>query len=70
MIAKQRTLKSLNLLDNHMSKGGYIVFDEASKKKWSEGKAMKKFYNINKKKNKMIKIDSFYQPDILLKKIE
>ena len=64
------TLKALNLLDNHMSIGGYFVFDEGLKKKWSEGEAMKKFYNINKKKYKMIKIDSLYQPDILLKKIK
>ena len=50
-------------------KGGYIIFDEGLKKDWSEGKAIKKFYNLNKKKYKIIKIDKFYQPDLMLKKL-
>ena len=63
------TLKALNSLDDHISKGGYMIFDEGLKKNWSEGKAIKKFYLLNKKRYKLIKIDNFYQPDILLKKI-
>ena len=63
------TLKALNALDDHITKGGYLIFDEGLKRDWSEGKAIKKFYKKNKKKYKKIKIDSFYQPDILLKKI-
>ena len=63
------TMNALNSIHNHVSKGGYIIFDEGLKKDWSEGKAIKKFYNLNKKKYKIIKIDKFYQPDLMLKKL-
>ena len=63
------TMNALNSIDKHVSKGGYIIFDEGLKKDWSEGKAIKKFYNLNKKKYKMIKIDKFYQPDLMLRKL-
>lgn len=63
------TMNALNSIHNHVSKGGYIIFDEGLKKDWSEGKAIKKFYNLNKKKFKIIKIDKFYQPDLMLKKL-
>ena len=63
------TMNALNSIDKHVSKGGYIIFDEGLKKDWSEGKAIKKFYNLNKKKYKMIKINKFYQPDLMLRKL-
>jgi len=63
------TINALNSIDKHVSKGGYIIFDEGLKKDWSEGKAIKKFYNLNKKKYKMIKINKFYQPDLMLRKL-
>ena len=63
------TLKALNVLNQHISKDGYIVFDEGLKKNWSEGLAIKEFYKLNSKKYKIIKIDNFYQPDIILKKL-
>ena len=37
------TMNALNSIHNHVSKGGYIIFDEGLKKDWSEGKAIKKF---------------------------
>ena len=63
------TINALNSIEKHVSKGGYIIFDEGLKKDWSEGKAIKKFYNLNKKKYKMIKINKFYQPDLMLRKL-
>tara|TARA_Y100000992_G_C21197441_1_gene458658 strand:+ start:129 stop:812 length:684 start_codon:yes stop_codon:yes gene_type:complete len=63
------TMSALNSIDNHVSKGGYIIFDEGLKKDWSEGRAIQRFYNLNKKKYKIIKIDKFYQPDLMLKKL-
>ena len=63
------TIKALNSIDSHVSKGGYIIFDEGLKKDWSEGKAIKHFYNLNKNKYEIIKIDKFYQPDLMLRKL-
>jgi hypothetical protein len=63
------TINALYSIDSHISKGGYIVFDEGLKKNWSEGRAIKKFYSLNKKKYKIMKIDKIYQPDLVLKKL-
>ena len=37
------TIKALNAIDNNISKGGYIVFDQGAKKLWSERIAIKEF---------------------------
>ncbi len=61
------TLKILNFIDDKMSKGGIIAFDEAFRdNKKGEAKAMKEFYEKRKKKYKLVKRIKFYQPDILL----
>ena len=63
--------KILETLNNKISKGGIIAFDEAqNKNNKSEGIAMMEFFNKNKRKYKLIKLDKNYQPDaILIKKI-
>ncbi len=60
----------LNELNNKISKGGVIAFDEARNKfNKDEGKAMLKFYMKNKKNYKLLKLNANYQPDaILIKK--
>ena len=62
--------KILNEMNNLISSGGVIAFDEARNKfNTDEGRAMIKFYKKNKKKYRLIKLDSNYQPDaILIKK--
>ncbi len=63
----KETLQILNFIDNKMSKGGIIAFDEALRdNKKGEAKAMKEFYETRKKKYKLVKRLKFYQPDILL----
>ena len=63
------TIKALEALDKNMSKGSFIVFDEGSKKLWSEKKAIKDFLKKNKKYRYML-IDKRRQPDVILKKIK
>jgi hypothetical protein len=63
------TIKALEALDKNMSKGSFIVFDEGSKKLWSEKKAIKDFLKKNKKYRFML-IDKRRQPDVILKKIK
>ena len=47
----EETLQILNFIDNKMSKGGVIAFDEALRdNKKGEAKAMKEFYEKRKKK--------------------
>ena len=62
--------KILETLNNKISIGGIIAFDEAqNKNNKSEGLAMIEFYNRNKKSYKLIKLNKNYQPDaILIKK--
>jgi len=62
--------KVLNEMNNLISSGGVIAFDEARNKfNTDEGRAMIKFYKKNKKNYRLIKLDSNYQPDaILIKK--
>lgn len=62
--------KILNEMNNKISSGGIIAFDEARNKfNTDEGRAMMKFYKANKKNYKLIKLNSNYQPDaILIKK--
>ena len=62
--------KILETLNNKISKGGIIAFDEAqNNNNKSEGIAMMEFYNRNKKSYKLIKLNKNYQPDaILIKK--
>ena len=62
------TLKGLLAIDKNISLGGYIVFDEEAKKKWSERLAIEEFLKYNKKYKKII-IDHKRQPDVILKKI-
>ena len=61
------TLKALKSIDNNMSKGSYMVFDEGHKKLWSEKKAISEFLKNNKKYKKII-IDKDRQPDVILEK--
>ena len=63
------TLKALKSIDNNMSKGSFMVFDEGNKKLWSEKKAIKEFLKNNKKYKKII-IDKDRQPDVILEKIK
>jgi len=59
----------LDLLNNKLSKGGMIAFDEGlNNSKSGEGKALKDFYSKNKKNYKLIKLKKGYQPDIILLK--
>lgn len=63
--------KILELLEKKISINGYIAFDEGlNNKKSGEGRALKEFFNKNKKKFRLIKLKKNYQPDILLKKIK
>ena len=62
------TLKGLQSIDENMTKGSYIVFDEGHKKLWSERYAIRDFLKKNKKYKKII-INKRRQPDIILKKI-
>tara|TARA_Y100000310_G_C20560918_1_gene753022 strand:- start:429 stop:1106 length:678 start_codon:yes stop_codon:yes gene_type:complete len=62
------TLVALRAIDKSMSKGGYIVFDQGNKKLWAEKRAIKDFLKENKRYKK-ISINSYYQPDIILKKV-
>ena len=63
--------KILETLNSKISKGGIIAFDEAqNNNNKSEGIAMMEFFNKNKRKYKLIKLDKNYQPDaMLIKKI-
>ena len=59
----------LDQVSPKLSKGGFIVFDEANKKnRIGEAKAMKEFYSSNKKKFKKIILKKDYQPDVVLQK--
>lgn len=62
--------KILLEVNNKLSKGGIIAFDEAQHPdQKGEGKAMMEFYNSNKKSYRLIKLNKNYQPDaILIKK--
>ena len=62
--------KILETLNSKISRGGIIAFDEAqNKNNKSEGIAMMEFFNKNKSKYKLVKLDKNYQPDtILIKK--
>ena len=50
--------KILEDMNHKIPKGGIIAFDE--------GKAMMSFYNKNKNKFKLVRLNSNYQPDALL----
>lgn len=63
------TLKALVAIDQNMSKGSYIVFDQGHKQLWSERKAIDEFLKNNKKYKKII-IDKIKQPDVILKKLK
>ena len=62
--------KVLTEMNNLISSGGVIAFDEARNKfNTDEGRAMIKFYKKNKKNYRLVKLNSNYQPDaILIKK--
>jgi len=62
------TLRALEAIDQNMSVGAYIVFDEGDKKLWSEKLAIKDFLKRNKNYKK-IALDKIRQPDVVLKKI-
>ncbi len=62
------TLCALKAIDQNMSLGSYIVFDEGNKNTWSEKVAIRDFLKINKKYKKFF-LDKNRQPDLLLKKI-
>ena len=62
------TLRALEAIDQNMSVGAYIVFDEGNKKLWSEKLAIKDFLKRNKNYKK-IPLDKIRQPDVVLKKI-
>lgn len=65
------TDKILNYLKNNLSVGGIIVFDEGiCGEKHEEPKALKEFYNQNKKYFKIKKLKKNYQPDVYLEKIK
>ena len=66
----QPTKIILDEMDSYLSKGGIFIFDEGLKKKWSEGVALKEFYNKNKKRYILEKINEYYQPDVILRKIK
>tara|TARA_E500000178_G_scaffold344341_2_gene392411 strand:+ start:1157 stop:1837 length:681 start_codon:yes stop_codon:yes gene_type:complete len=59
---------SLQILNKNLVKNGLIVFDQGNSSIWGESKAAKEFI----KKNKNFKIsfkDNFYQPNLVIKKI-
>jgi len=59
--------KILNEMNNKISSGGIIAFDEARNKfNTDEGRAMMKFYKENKKNYKLIKLNPNYQPNAIL----
>ena len=59
--------KILNEMNNKISSGGIIAFDEARNKfNTDEGRAMMKFYKENKRDYKLIKLNPNYQPDAIL----
>ena len=61
----------LENLSSKLSKGGIIVFDEGNQKNFSgETKAMREFYEKNKKYYKRILLKRGYQPDIYLEKVK
>tara|TARA_B100001250_G_scaffold385644_1_gene381531 strand:+ start:323 stop:970 length:648 start_codon:yes stop_codon:yes gene_type:complete len=60
----------LENLSKKLSRGGLIVFDEGNQRKQSgETKAMKEFFEKNKKNYKKFYLKKGYQPDVYLKKI-
>ncbi len=63
------TIRALETIDENISVGGLIVFDEGHKKLWSERFAIQDFLKKNKKYKK-IYIDKNRQPDVMLKKIK
>ena len=59
--------KILEEMNHKIPKGGIIAFDEARNSfNKDEGKAMMSFYNKNKNKFKLVRLNSNYQPDALL----
>ena len=57
----------LNFINNNISKGGIILFDEAFRNsRKGEAKALKEFYNQHKKLYTLHKLKKHYQPDIYL----
>jgi len=59
---------SLEVLSKKLVKNGLIVFDQGNSSIWGETQAAKEF--IKKNKNfKIVFIDSFYQPNLVIKKI-
>ena len=65
------TKNILDIIDKYLVKDGLIVFDQAQKKEWiGEKKALMEFYSFYKKKYKLIKLNRYFSPDIILKKIK
>ena len=59
---------SLNILSKKLVKNGLIVFDQGNSSTWGETKAAKEF--IRKNKNFRISfVNDFYQPNLVIKKI-
>lgn len=60
------TKKILEICENKVSKGGFIVFDEGSfNTKGGEGKAAKEFFYKNSKKFTKKRINKYFQPDLI-----
>ena len=66
------TIKTLNITQNYLSKGGKYVFDEGNSNLWlGEKKALNEFLKKNKTHYRKKIISKFpYQPDVELKKIK
>ena len=63
------TINVLNVIENLISKGGCILFDQGNKKLWDgEKRAIKEFLKLNKNKYKYFIISKNKQPDVLLVK--
>ena len=61
------TINALNSIEHLISKNGCILFDQGNKKLWAgEGRAIKDFLKIHKKKYKMHILTNNKQPDVLL----
>jgi hypothetical protein len=60
----------LDILNNKLSKGGIIAFDEGNRGvNKGERKALNEFHKKNKKKYRKIFLKKGYQPDVVLEKI-
>lgn len=62
------TMKSLEIIDKHISKNALLIFDQANTNIWKGEKLALKHFLKKNKNYKILKKIKFYRPDVIIKK--